>query len=78
MPTYAHEDVVVRFADKLAGMSVSALLTNKFTFHVRAFPHTQGELFSLLSPEYQIQMVIDDGYVTLRRNQYAARKEIGW
>jgi len=77
MPTYAHEDVVVWFADKLAGMSVSALLTNKFIFRVTAFPNTRGDVFSLLSPEYRIQMVIDDGYVALRRNQYEARKEIG-
>jgi hypothetical protein len=77
MPIYAHEDVVVWFADKLAGMSVSALLTNKFTFHVKAFANTRGDLFSLSSPQYRIHTVIGDGYVAFRRNQYEARKEIG-
>jgi hypothetical protein len=77
MPTYAHEDVVVRFPDGLAGTSVSNLLSNEGTFLVEMLSKKRGELFSLLSPEFRIQMVIDDGHVAFRRNEYQVRNEIG-
>jgi hypothetical protein len=77
MPTYAHEDVIVRFPDGLAGTPVSNLLSNEGTFLVEILSKKRGEVFSLLSPEYRIQMVIDDGYVAFRRNEYEVRKEIG-
>lgn len=77
MPTYEYENVVVRFSDNLAGMSASGLLQNAWSFHVKLFPGGKGELFSLLSPDYQIQLLIEDGVVVLRRNGYEARREIG-
>jgi hypothetical protein len=76
MPTYAHEDVVMRFADRLAGTSVSNLLSNEGTFLVDILSKKRGELFSLFSPEYVIQMVIDGRYVAFRRNEHEIRKKI--
>ncbi len=77
MPTYTHEDVIVRFPDALTGMSVSGLLTNKATFHVKVYPPIHLELFALISPDYNIQIVVHNEVVEFRRNQFVARKEIG-
>jgi hypothetical protein len=77
MPAYEHDGIRVSFSDKLPGMSVSALLQNKCTFQVKVFRDGQGELFSLISPDYKIAMSIQDGAVVFRRNEYEARKEIG-
>ena len=77
MPTYSQGGIVARFPDQLAGMSVSGLLSNKATFHVKVSSNATGELFALLSPNYKIQMAVGDGVVTFQRNDYEARKEIG-
>jgi hypothetical protein len=77
MPTYSQNGIVARFPNQLAGMSVSGLLSNKATLHVKVSPGAAGELFALLSPDYTIQMTVGSGVVTLRRNHYEARKEIG-
>lgn len=77
MPTYSNDNLEARFLDDLPGMSVSLLLTNEFTFHVKLFSNESVELFALLSPKFHIQLTISDGAVEFRRNQYVARKKIG-
>jgi len=77
MPEYTHEDVTARFPDELVGMSISTLLTNQGTFHVKVSSVGRGELFTFLSPQFHMKLVINDGFVEFHRNTYIARKEIG-
>src|ERR1051326_5527222 len=77
MPAYQHEGVVARFPDAAVGLSVSALLTNSGTFHVKVTPGSRGELFALLSPEYSIQLATDNNRVRFSRNAHVVEKVIG-
>jgi hypothetical protein len=77
MPKYEHEGVVVRFPDEAAGISVSGLLANMGTLHVKLTPDFQGELFALESPDYRIALLIEGRGVRFYRDKYVACKEIG-
>ena len=78
MPIYEHDGTVVSFAEKMAGLSISKLLSNKGTFHVKVFSSdAQGELFSFASELYKIRLSILNGEVIFSRNDYVARKKVG-
>ena len=77
MPTYSHENIIARFLDELAGISVSGLLSNQGTFHIKVSPGAYGEFFTFQSPDYQTHLVVDDGVVEFRRNSHVARRKIG-
>jgi hypothetical protein len=54
MPTYNHKDLNVFIADALSPrLTISALLSNVVSFHVRLFNIKQeGVLFAVSSPDY--------------------------
>jgi len=77
VPTYEYEGVQVRFPDQAAGLSVSGLLSNQGTMHVKLSPGTTGDLFALVSPTYVFSLEIQPDTVRFRRNDYVAEKRIG-
>jgi hypothetical protein len=77
MPAYERNGVVVRFPDAAVGLSVSGLLSNRGVFHVKVSPGASGELFALLSPDYRIQLLIENNTVRFRRNEFVAEKAVG-
>jgi len=79
MPTYSHKDLKVTFADALyPRLSISALLSNVCSFHVRLFNVKQdGILFAISAPEYSMSLAVRDGAVHFARNNFVASKAIG-
>jgi hypothetical protein len=79
MPRYNHKDLDVYIADGLSPrLSISALLSNVASFHVRLLDVGQiGCLFAVSSPEYSIDLQIQGGSVRFARNTFVVSKAIG-
>ncbi len=77
MPTFQHKGIKASFPDQAVGLSVSKLLCNLGNFHFKVSPEARGQLFSLRSTNYVLELEIADGEVHFRRNTFVASKAIG-
>ena len=76
MPTYEHDGTMARFADQAAGLSITKLLSNQASFHMKISPNAKGEIFLFASESYKTQLTISNGEVAFSRNEHVARKQV--
>lgn len=77
MPVRQDHLHLIRFSDGLPGLSASKLLSNEGQFHVAASPDYEGELFAVVTLNYQLVLRVHGGIVTFQRNEAIAQKQIG-
>ncbi|MCH7960562.1 MAG: hypothetical protein IID08_10535 [Candidatus Hydrogenedentes bacterium] len=68
--------VIVYINDLMPTISISSILSNTITFGCPFTASSNGRIFSLDSRDFYVRLEIQDGMVSLRRNNFEAKQDI--